>query len=278
MKIENEEKKPKRKIVKKVSHGGHHGGAWKVAYADFVTAMMALFLVLWLVSQGDQKLKEQIANYFRSPGVFTTIQGGILGGARKPNKDINSNSNKGDQDSLKDAAAQLRERFSKLSEFAPYNDQIRITLVDDGLVIQIVDKANQVSFESGSSQLTPMASGILKEISNIICNLPNPVQVSGHTDAHPYPSKQYTNWELSTDRANAARRLLVETCIEPNRIKKVVGYADTQPLVVEDPFAAGNRRISIMLLYQKKEERTFLGKLTKKKTSQDVDEPMSPAQ
>ncbi|MFY9227568.1 MAG: flagellar motor protein MotB [Blastocatellia bacterium] len=266
MKIEPEEKKSKRKIVKKVSHGGHHGGAWKVAYADFVTAMMALFLVLWLVSQGDQKLKEQIANYFRSPGVFTSVQGGILGGAPKPNKDINSNSEKSDQDSLKDTAAQLRERFSKLSEFAPYNDQIKITLVDEGLLIQLVDKANQVSFESGSSELTLMAGNILKEISTVICNLPNPIQVSGHTDAHPYPSNNYTNWELSTDRANAARRLLVETCVEPTKIKRVVGYADTLPLIIEDPFAAGNRRISIMLFYQKKEENTFLGKITKKKS------------
>ncbi len=271
MKLETEEKKPRRRIVKKVSHGGHHGGAWKVAYADFVTAMMALFLVLWLVSQGDQKLKEQIANYFRSPGVFSTIQGGILGGANKPNKDINSNSNKGEQDSLKEAAAQLRERFSKLSEFAPYNDQIRITLVDDGLVIQIIDKANQVSFESGSAQLTPIVSNILREISSVICNLPNPIQVSGHTDAHPYPSSQYTNWELSTDRANAARRLLVENCVEPTRVKKVVGYADTQPLVLDDPFAAGNRRISIMLLYQKKQEHSFLGGLTKKKTTSEIE-------
>jgi len=266
MKTEPEEKKSKRRIVKKVSHGGHHGGAWKVAYADFVTAMMALFLVLWLVSQGDQKLKEQIANYFRSPGVFTSVQGGILGGARKPNKDINSNGDKSDQDSLKDTAAQLKERFSKLSEFAPYNDQIKITLVDEGLLIQLVDKANQVSFESGSSELTLMAGNILKEISTIICNLPNPIQVSGHTDAHPYPSNNYTNWELSTDRANAARRLLVESCVEPTKIKRVVGYAETLPLIIEDPFAPGNRRISIMLFYQKKEENIFLGKITKKKS------------
>lgn len=266
MKIEPEEKKSKRKIVKKVSHGGHHGGAWKVAYADFVTAMMALFLVLWLVSQGDQKLKEQIANYFRSPGVFTSVQGGILGGAPKPNKDINSNSDKSDQDSLKDTAAQLKERFSKLSEFAPYNDQIKITLVDEGLLIQLVDKANQVSFESGSSELTLMAGNILKEISTIICNLPNPIQVSGHTDAHPYPSNHYTNWELSTDRANTARRLLVESCVEPTKIKRVVGYAETLPLIIEDPFAPENRRISIMLFYQKKEENIFLGKITKKKS------------
>lgn len=270
MKDPMEEKRPIKRIIKKKGHHGHHGGAWKVAYADFVTAMMALFMVLWLVSQGDQKLKEQIANYFRSPGVFTTIQGGIMGGARNPNKDINSNSNKGDKDSLKTAAAQLRDRFSKLSQFAPYDDQIRIDIVDEGLVIQIIDKADRISFESGSSELTSMTSKILDEIASIICNLPNPIQIGGHTDAHPYPSNTYTNWELSADRANAARRQLVAKCVEPTRIKKIVGFADTQPLIIEDPFAAGNRRISIMLLLLEKEDNNFLSKLGPKRKNQEV--------
>ena len=270
--LEPEVKKPKRKIVKKAGHGGHHGGAWKVAYADFVTAMMALFLVLWLVSQGDQKLKEQIANYFRSPGVFNTTQGGILGGAQNPNKEINSNSIRNDRESLKDAAAQLKEKFSKLSEFAPYNDQVKVEITNEGLIIQIIDKAERVSFESGSAQLTPMASKILTEVAKTICNLPNPIQIGGHTDSHPYPSKLYTNWELSADRANSARRQLEVSCVEPTKIRKIVGYADTKPLIAEDPYAPSNRRISIMLLWQTPNNTNFLTKRPSKSSDSLGDE------
>ncbi len=253
-----EPQKPRRRVkVKKGGHGGHHGGAWKVAYADFVTAMMALFLVLWLVSQGDQKLKEQIANYFRSPGVFTTVQGGILGGAQKPNKNVNSKNTKGDPDSLQTAAAQLKEKFSKLSEFTPYNDQVHVEMTEEGLLIQIIDKAEAVSFESGSSVLTPSAKEILKEIAKTICQLPNPIRIGGHTDAYPFSSSQRTNWELSADRANSARRELEADCVDGKRIKEIIGYADTKPLVASDPYDPTNRRISIVVFWENTPRKGF---------------------
>ena len=137
-----QEQPPKRRRVKKVKGhgGGHHDGAWKVAYADFVTAMMALFLVLWLVSQADTKLKESIANYFRSPGVFDTMAGGILSAAKKVSKDPTSASSKDEEQALFNVASQLQKKFSTKPEFSKYKDQVRIEVTEDGLKIQILDK------------------------------------------------------------------------------------------------------------------------------------------
>jgi chemotaxis protein MotB len=247
--VKEPEKKPRRRIKKVKAHDGHHGGAWKVAYADFVTAMMALFLVLWLVSQADIKLKQAIANYFRSPGVFDTLTGGILTGPRKVSKAPTSLESKDEEQALFSAATLLRKEFETRPEFSKYKDQIKIEITEEGLRIQILDKAERVSFSSGSAQLTPDARAILAEIARAICGLPNPIVVGGHTDRHHFPpGSTYTNWELSADRANAARRELEANCVRPEQIRRIVGYADTQPLVPEDPYAAANRRISITVL------------------------------
>jgi len=241
--------KPRRRVKKAKGHGGHHGGAWKVAYADFVTAMMALFLVLWLVSQADQKLKEAIANYFRSPGVFDTLQGGILSQAKKVSQEPGGLTSKDDEQMLFNTAQKLQEQFEKRPEFAKYKDQVKIQITDEGLKIQLVDEADRVSFPSGSSQLTPDAVAILQAIATDLCVLPNKINIGGHTDRRPLAAANgYTNWELSTDRANSARRLLESSCIQPAQINKIIGYADTVPLIPEDPYAAANRRISITVL------------------------------
>jgi chemotaxis protein MotB len=243
------EKKPRRRVKKVKGHGGHHGGAWKVAYADFVTAMMALFLVLWLVSQADTKVKQAIANYFRSPGVFETQAGGIVNGPKKVSKEPTDLTSKDEEQALFGISSMLKKKFSTRPEFAKYKDQIKIELDDQGLQIQILDKAERVSFDSGSSALTPGAKSVLKEIAAAICQMPNPILVGGHTDRHLFPEgSQYTNWELSADRANAARRELQAGCVKPEQIQRIVGYADTQLLVPEDPYATANRRISITLL------------------------------
>ncbi len=243
-----QEKRPRRR-VKKIKGGGHHGGAWKVAYADFVTAMMALFLVLWLVSQADVKLKQSIANYFRAPGVFDTLQGGIIEGPRKVSKEPSPLTSKDEEQALFNTAELLRKKFETRPEFGKYKEQIKIEVTDEGLRIQILDQAERVSFPSSSAQLTTDATAILTTVAQGICELPNPIQIGGHTDRHLYPpGSTYTNWELSADRANAARRALEAGCVKTDQIRRIVGYADTQLFVPQDPYAAANRRISIIVM------------------------------
>lgn len=243
------EKKPRRRIKKVRGHGAHHGGAWKVAYADFVTAMMALFLVLWLVSQGDAKLKSAIANYFRSPGVFNTQKGGILSAPKKVSREPSSMTSKDEEQALSGMATMLKRSFQTNPNFSSYKDQIQIDLTDEGLKIQIIDKTDQVAFNSGSAALNKDASEVLAEIARGICGLPNPIRIAGHTDRHLFPSNStYTNWELSADRANAARRVLETHCVSPAQIQRIVGYGDTEPLLPEDPYSTNNRRIAIMIV------------------------------
>jgi len=241
---------PKIRIKKVKDHsGGHSGGSWKVAYADFVTAMMALFLVLWLVSQGDQKLKAAIATYFRAPGVFDTTRGTVFekNGEGMEQKIDTAMATRDDKQALLGAASLLKKRLSG----QPGNDQIKIEMTQEGLHIQILDKADRVSFEMGSSVLTANTRAILADIAAMIRDLPNPIQIGGHTDSYTFPGAGYGNWELSADRANSARRELVANGIKPDRIQRIIGYADTRPLIPTDMYAPGNRRISIMLLWLK---------------------------
>lgn len=245
-----EEEKPRRRPKKAAAHAGHHGGAWKVAFADFMTAMMALFLVLWLVSQADMKLKQSIAAYFRSPGVFDTMQGGILSQAKKVSKEPEALTSKDDEQVLFSVAQTLQKKFESRPEFARIRDQVKIQVTEEGLKIEIVDKAEQVSFPSGSAKMTADSEALLKEIASAICSLPNQINIGGHTDSYVFPSSDnsYTNWELSADRANAARRVLEANCVKPEQVNRIVGFADTQPFVPGDKFAASNRRISITVL------------------------------
>ena len=244
-----EPKKPRRRVKKAKAHGGHHGGAWKVAYADFVTAMMALFLVLWLVSQADVKLKQAIAAYFRSPGVFDTLQGGILSQGKKMSKEPGALTSKEDEQALSGVAEALQRQFATKPEFSRYKDQVQIHVTEEGLRIQLIDKADLVSFPSGSAELTQDAKAILTEIALGICKLPNKIKIGGHTDSRVFPNANgYTNWELSADRANAARRVLEAGCVRSDQLLRIVGFADTEPLIPEDPYAPANRRISIVVL------------------------------
>ncbi|MFT3743000.1 MAG: flagellar motor protein MotB [Pyrinomonadaceae bacterium] len=241
--------KPRRRVKKARGHGGHHGGAWKVAYADFVTAMMALFLVLWLVSQADTKLKQAIASYFRSPGVFDTQQGGILSGNKKVSKEPEKQDLIENEQALLGVAEALQKEFETKPEFAKAKDRVKIEVTDEGLRIQLVDKADRVSFASGSAELGDDAKSVLEEIAGGICSLPNKINIGGHTDARVFGSDNgYTNWELSTDRANAARRTLEANCVRPEQIRRVIGFADTELLVPGDPYSPANRRISITVL------------------------------
>ncbi len=247
MKIDKETEKPVRRRPKKAKgHAAHHGGAWKVAYADFVTAMMALFLVLWLVSQADTKLKQAIANYFRSPGVFDTMQGGILSQAKKISKEPENLTSKDDEQALFAAAKSIQKQFNDRPEFSKYKEQVKVEVTEEGLRIQLVDKAERFSFPSGSAEVTADARAILAQIAISICSLPNKINIGGHTDSKVFGSNNgYTNWELSADRANAARRVLESNCVKPEQIRRIVGFADTEPMDPADPYSPANRRISI---------------------------------
>jgi len=257
------EKKPRRRIKKVAGHGGHHGGSWKVAYADFVTAMMALFLVLWLLSQADTKLKSSVANYFRSAGVFETQAGGILGGPKKVSQDPAPDATI-EQTMLNQVAEELKKRVNSSAELSGFKDRVKISLTEEGLTIQIIDKADRVTFASGSAELSPEAKVLLAEIAKAICPLQNSIAIGGHTDKNLFPAgSSYTNWELSADRANAARRALEASCVKAEQMRRVIGYADTELLYPNQPLAAANRRINITLLRINTASKTSDGKKPK---------------
>lgn len=242
------EKKPRRRIKKVAGHGGHHGGSWKVAYADFVTAMMALFLVLWLLSQADQKLKASVASYFRTAGVFDTQAGGILGGPKNVSQDPSPDAAI-EEAMLNQVAEELKKRVSGSPDLAAFKDRVKISVTEEGLSIQIIDKADRVTFASGSAELSAEAKLLLAEIATAICPLSNSISIGGHTDQTSFPAgSTYTNWELSADRANAARRQLEAKCVKAEQVRRVVGYADTELLYPNHPFAAANRRINIVVM------------------------------
>ncbi len=254
-----EQQKPPRRRIKKVKgHGGHHGGSWKVAYADFVTAMMALFLVLWLLSQADTKIKQSIASYFRNPGVFASQSGGVLKGRSKVDPTIGI-SEKDEEQTLFNVSSTLKKNLDAMKK-SETKERVKIKMTEQGLDIQILDKAERVSFDSGSAVLNPTAKEILAEIAKSICELPNPLTIGGHTDQHLFPAgSTYTNWELSADRANAARRELQNNCVKAEQIRRVIGYADTELLYPNDPFAPGNRRINIIVWRMKYTDKLDLG-------------------
>jgi len=226
-------------------HGGHHGGAWKVAYADFVTAMMAFFLVMWLVSQ-SQDVRAAVASYFKDPGVFdtTSAAGPIEGGEQAPIQ----------QDefaALSEAADRIREEIAKAPELSELSDQIEMTVTPEGLRIELVDKEGSSFFNAGSANLLGESQNILSIIARQLGNLENPVTMEGHTDRLPYaPGAAYGNWELSTDRAHAARRAMEVGGIRATQIQSVRGLADTTLRIADNPLDPRNRRISIIVKSQ----------------------------
>lgn len=303
-----EEEKEQPIIIKKiVKGGGHHGGAWKVAYADFVTAMMAFFLLLWLLNVTTEEQKNAISNYFdpSHPKVSQSQSGagGVMGGLSMspqgsmatnvqnfsmPNTQMPRSSTQahkyGDKKSepqKKKSVAERKEnaiekakeimRKKEKSQFKKTQDAIKQAIQDDpdlaqlaknlivdmtpeGLRIQIVDQDGASMFASGSSKMFDKTKTLMAKMSELIKGLPNEISIRGHTDSVSYgPGADYTNWELSTERANASRRVLLESGFAAERLNNVVGKADTEHLLPDDPKNAQNRRISIVLL---KEEIT----------------------
>ena len=227
-------------VIKKVSgHGGHHGGAWKVAYADFVTAMMALFIVLWLLNS-SVKVKKAVAGYFNDP---------------KSSQKETGTDKAGDDDSIpidKKNVEKLKEQIEQAIKHQPNLEklakQIEITITPEGLRIELIEDKSGTFFQSGSAQLSQSGQELLSMLAGQLKPLPNKLLLEGHTDAQAYSAQNgYTNWELSADRANSARRLLQTDGVGKNQISQVRGYADQLLRVKNDPLDPSNRRVSLIV-------------------------------
>jgi chemotaxis protein MotB len=232
-------------IKKKGGHGGHHGGAWKVAYADFVTAMMALFIVLWLMNS-SKPVEEAVGGYFRDPNGVASKKGTAMGGSG-PNAPLQQ---KEDLAKLKD---DLMKTLEKMPGFEKVKNQIRMTVTPEGLRIEFMEDKKGTFFENGKPQPTPIMQNLLKTLSAEIGKLPNTVSIEGHTDATPYSnSTAYGNWELSADRANSSRRMMQTSGVRANQVAQVRGYADQSLLKPEQPNDASNRRVTLIINHEGK--------------------------
>jgi len=228
-------------IKKKVSHGGHHGGAWKVAYADFVTAMMALFIVLWLMNSSKQ-MQEAVGGYFKDPSGTSKKVGTDQRGAGQ-----NFLVKKDDMPKLKE---QLQKAIRKLDDFDKLKNQIQMTVTPEGLRIELLESATGTFFSSGSSQPNKDGGELLILLAVELGKIPNKLSIEGHTDSTPYSGmKDYGNWELSADRANSARRLMQQNGVRADQVSQVRGYADQLLRNAKDPFEPSNRRISVIVQY-----------------------------
>ena len=229
-------------IKRKKKHHGHHGGAWKVAYADFVTAMMSLFIVLWLMSQSS-KIKEAVAGYFNDPHGTGAVMGTTMSGTGTPTPIAQT-----DLNALKD---RLIEEIKAKKDLEKLAKQIEITVTPEGLRIELLEGRNGTFYQSGSAQLSQNGQELLQLLAAELKTLPNNLLIEGHTDAAQYSKDaNYTNWELSADRANAARRLLQQDGVRRDQVTQVRGYADQLLRVKKDPFDPSNRRISILVKNQ----------------------------
>jgi chemotaxis protein MotB len=228
-------------IKKKVVHGGHHGGAWKVAYADFVTAMMALFIVLWLLTS-NEKVREAVGGYFRDPSGRGKNPGTTLTGT---GRDISA---------LKDDMSGLKEKLKSVIKVIPHFEQMKgnveLTITEEGLRIELLEGPKGLFFETGRPEPSPLGKEILVALAKELGRIPNRILIEGHTDAVPYGNDDgYSNWELSADRANQARRLMENSGLTPNQVGQIRGFADQDLHNKENPKDPSNRRVSLIVKY-----------------------------
>jgi chemotaxis protein MotB len=236
-----ETKRPIIILKKKGGHGGHHGGAWKVAYADFVTAMMALFIVLWLLNSSKQ-IQEAVGGYFKDPTGTSKKVGSNMVGVGE-----NFVLTRDNMPKLKD---QLQQAMRQMGDFEKLKNHIEMTVTTEGLRIELSESAAGTFFDSGSPKLNSDGRELLIMLAGELSKLPNKLSIEGHTDSQPYaPNANYGNWELSTDRANAARRLVQQNGIRPDQVTQVRGFADMRLRKPEAPFDPANRRISLIVQY-----------------------------
>ena len=275
-------------IIKKIRKGGHpvHPGAWKIAYADFVTAMMAFFLLMWLLGSTSEGDKKGIADYFQSPLKVTLLNSGsgsgdssslLRGGGtdltrsagsvkngdvKAPRSTINLQALRHEQRlaeaaKLQELSEQVESELKNSAKLAQYASKIKLDMTRDGLRIQIVDELARPMFDSGSAVVKPYVRELLRAIGTVLLEVPNRLTLEGHTDAAPFSGgdRGYSNWELSADRANASRRELVAGGLTDDRVLRVLGLASSQPFNRNDPAEPQNRRISIIVMNRDAEDR-----------------------
>ncbi len=228
-------------LKKKGGHGGHHGGAWKVAYADFVTAMMALFIVLWLLNSSKQ-VREAVGGYFKDPtGTSKKVGSNMIGAGE--NFVLT-------RDNMPKLKEQLQQAMKQVSDFEKLQSHIEMTVTTEGLRIELSESASGTFFDSGSAELKSEGADLLITLAQELGKLPNKLSIEGHTDSQPYaPSATYGNWELSSDRANAARRVMQANGIRADQVTQVRGFADQRLRKPDAPLDPANRRISVIVQY-----------------------------
>ena len=229
-------------IRKKVAHAGHHGGAWKVAYADFVTAMMALFIVLWLMNSSEQ-VKKAISVYFRDP----SGTGKLLGSASAGSGEALSKN----KDNMADLKTDLEQALKKSPDFEKLKNYVQMSVSGEGLRIELLESESGNFFQSGSPLPTGAGEELIVRLSEQLRQLPNDILIEGHTDSKPFGGRAgYSNWELSADRANSARRLMEDHGLRPGQVVQVRGFADRSLRDKENPESPSNRRVSVIVRYQ----------------------------
>jgi chemotaxis protein MotB len=228
-------------IKRRKTDSVRHGGAWKVAYADFVTAMMALFIVLWLMSSSDP-VRRAVAGYFSDPRGRSADTGTDRSGAAD-----NLPVTKENISQLKD---RLENSIRKMNDLKSISNQVEMTITPEGLRIELLESKNGTFFDTGSSQLNANGVELLKLLAQQLGKIPNSISIEGHTDSQPFSAASgYSNWELSTDRANAARRMMQDAGLRPNQVSQVRGYADQRLRLPDKPLDPSNRRISLIVQY-----------------------------
>jgi len=228
-------------LKKKGGHGGHHGGAWKVAYADFVTAMMSLFIVLWLLNS-SKKIQEAVGGYFKDPSGIASKIGSNMAGSGE-----NFTLTKDNMPKLKD---QLEQKIQQMKDFEKLKTHVEMTVTSEGLRIELLESASGTFFDSGSPKLNGVGHDLLIALAKELGNLPNKLSIEGHTDSKLYASSgNYGNWELSSDRANAARRLMQANGVGIGQVTQVRGFADQRLRKSDSPLDPSNRRISLIVQY-----------------------------
>ena len=289
-------------IIKRIKKGGHavHGGAWKIAYADFVTAMMAFFLLMWLLGSTTEGDKKGIADYFQNPMKVALLNGGsgsgdssslLKGGGQDltrsggqvkrgdieaPRSTINLQALRYEQRAaeaakLQELSEQVESELKNSAKLAQFASQIKLDMTRDGLRIQIVDELARPMFASGSAVVKPYMRDLLRAIGSVLIEVPNRLTLEGHTDAQPFSGGDagYSNWELSSDRANASRRELVAGGLTEERVLRVQGLASSQPFNRAEPTDPQNRRISIIVMNRDAEDRFY-------RPTADLVEPATP--
>lgn len=241
-----ESKRPIVILRRNGGHASHHGGAWKVAYADFVTALMALFIVLWLMNSSKQ-IQEAVGGYFKDPtGTSKKV------GTNQTGSGENFTLTKDNMPKLKE---ELEKVVRQITNFDKFKNQIEMTVTSEGLRIELLESSSGTFFENGSSALNDTGKELLLALAGQLGKIPNHVYIEGHTDANPYLGKgEYSNWELSSDRANSARRLMQRSGLRADQVSQVRGFADQRLRTPNNPLDPSNRRISLIVQYTARDE------------------------